>query len=265
MFGLRYVAHVAWHILSLATFVIFIVAGVIGLLGIFAMYLPIVVEVVLSPENVSSIFGSDTSSTTTNVLQCCLFEDGNLENYLFPRNSSINVYLDEFYTTSALLKETSNNITNNQNSIVIQNTKTFYVNLTDDITLAPGTDSNSPNIVLDNFNRYTNNRSPNSLQNSCSGKTYDWWVSTASKCPADYVLIDASSAGTRLGQQNCLVFKNWDSSGANSRYATRPSGCTLSGDYSTVASASSAYVTSLNSYASESETLLNNISNDLDG
>ena len=54
-YALRYVAHVAWHIITLITIPLFLLASAFGLLGTAFVYLPPFTEVVLSQEGLKAV------------------------------------------------------------------------------------------------------------------------------------------------------------------------------------------------------------------
>lgn len=104
----------------------------------------------------------------------------------------------------------------------------------------------------------------NKQQSSCSSKTKDFWAQNKNKCLSGYTYVSVSNPTDQLGNQACLLYTEFTTTAINTRYASQPSGCTISGDYNTVLSATQAYFASINKYVTQNSQLLSTYNSELD-
>jgi hypothetical protein len=91
-------------------------------------------------------------------------------------------------------------------------------------------------------------------QSNCEPPSMDIWVHHARNCPTDYQLGDV------LGSKSCLLIKEFTKRQAVYRYSLQ-TGCEISGsnDFPTIGEAVGSYIENLNTYITESNSLLENL------
>ncbi len=109
------------------------------------------------------------------------------------------------------------------------------------------------------WNAFTDSSNSGTYQKGCSSNTKDFWTTQESSCPANYNKIQAGASN--VGSQSCLIFSEWSSSQVSARYSLAPTGCgsTGSSDFSTIATASTAYFNAMSSYSNDNTNLINNL------
>ena len=65
---------------------------------------------------------------------------------------------------------------------------------------------------------------------------------------ASYPYVSNNNPAENLGNPSCLIFTEFTQNQISTRYTSKPTGCSISGDYTTVTQASLAYQNALNQY-----------------
>lgn len=250
---LRYIAHIAWHLLTLIEIPLFFIAAAFGLIGTIFLYLPTFVEVALSTPGLKAIVKDQFSA---NVLDQCLNGDGNLRNLLLNSTNFANTF-DEFYNVSYRLNNITSVMDVAPNSPVVTQYKNIYERMKTDLALQTGTDDNSPPTVISSLNTYTQKASPK--LKDCSNLVDDIWVSNSTSCLKEYTYTSPSNPTSNVGKSSCLVVLEWSATQTNTRYNGNPKCSSLN-----VQTQVSNYITSLNNYASNSIAPINNLKSSLD-
>lgn len=251
--GCRYMSYLFCNIIFLITIPIFIVGGVFGLLGTAFILLPSFMQVLFSQEGLQAIISDKQVSDSIN---SCVNGNGNLKPILLPKSQFIDEF-EIFYRSAAFLDVTHQRISVSTDSQLAISKRDTYQAAIQNVNLINGTGINAPQTAMNELNSYTFD-SASSKISSCSSKTRDFWVSSQTDCPKDYTFISPSNAVSGLGDQSCLNVREWTSSSVATRYANRPSCSGL--DPKTSASN---YVSSINSYATAAEPLLNSLRTDM--
>lgn len=161
----------------------------------------------------------------------------------------------DLYTAASNLTDIKALVNANKNSIAIDTINTMYNSMITDITLTTDFNvlrNNDISAMISEWQGYTDTNVNKYLRCS-SGGTKDYWSWTKDKCPNSYAYLAASSSPAGPGP-HCLVIPEWSTSMINSRYAET---CTpTGGDFTSVASASSAYYSGLTQYSTSSKTIL---------
>ena len=219
------------------------------------MYVGPFFEVLFSPEGLKVVFENDAQ--VRNIVDTCMNKGGNLIN-LFTTDDLANT-LNSFTQYSYRLNEINKNLTTIDGSYTVKQAKEHFEKLRTNIVLDPSTDSNSPAVVVDQMNRYSDYSHPLTLQSSCSQVVYDKWVDNKTDCNSTYLQIDSSDATRNLPSNTCLDFSEWDDAKTRSRYAQRPNSC----DGFVFVDILSNYVTTLNTYSNQAATILQDLQTDL--
>jgi len=257
---MRHVSHVAWHIITLITIPLFIIAAAFGTIGTIMVYIPTMVNIIFSPAGLNSILGSGES---VDIINQCVNGGGNLETIIISNSDSdLSSTLDTFYNATNFITQMQANLTANENSQVITYYISYFTQMKTDIVIAGGTDSNAPSAVLGQLDSYTSKNAASSQQSSCSQQTDDLWVSNNTLCQSGYTYTASTTPTSNIGSSCCLNINDWTSSTIAKRYASRPTSCSNSLVLSTTASN---YVSDLNSYESTASPILDSIDNDLAG
>lgn len=245
--GCRYLSYLFCNIIFLITIPIFIIGAVFGLLGTAFILLPSFMKILFSKEGLEAIISNKQVSDSIN---SCVNGNGNLKPILIPQNTFINEF-EIFYRSAAFLDITQQRIAITTDSAMVLSKRDTYQNAIQNVNLINGTGINAPQTAMNELNSYTFD-SASSKISSCSSKTKDFWVSSQNNCPANYTFISPSDPKSKLGDTNCLNVREWTSQTVSDRYASRPS-CNGLDPKTSAAN----YVSSINSYASAAEPILN--------
>ena len=246
----RFISHIAWNIVTLITIALFVIAGVFGLLGTVFLYLGPFIEAFFENKTLVYILGDQKAA---DILDTCMNKGGDLQKILAGDTSMVTT-LSSFVDQANTLDSIYKNVTSVQGSVVVNNYIEYYKKLDKNVALDVSTSDEGAPKALAKLTLYTDDTvESTSLQNSCSSKTYDKWVSDDTACPAGTQLISSNIPDTNIGEQSCLNVRSWTETTTASRYSKRPNSCSGSLNIATTASG---YVASINKYASDSSVII---------
>jgi hypothetical protein len=133
----------------------------------------------------------------------------------------------------------------------------MYKNMQSDIRLTSDSSNgnNDINIILSEFNKWSDSSLATTYQKSCSAATKDNWVQNNTQCASDYTYL---AAGGSSSSKSCLALIDWSDSQVSSRYGA--TGCTGGNtDFTSVSQAALAYFQNLKAFIASNTDLLNKL------
>lgn len=236
------------------------------------VYLTGIMDVIFSKDVISKVIDDGMIS---DVVQICLFEDGNLAKLFVKDKQSTKVlgYFDKLYKSSNTLITTSDRIKFSENSFTVNLlteilkkresdlSQSVLINYDTNSTFTVDYDTEGEYVVAQ-LNKFVNEDLDETKQEKCDSYSKDFFINKNEECPSNYDVILNSTPTSKVGQKNCLLVFQWDQEKITARYESRPKGCQLA-NYRSVQEAAVAHIVSLTKYYSECNLAIPKVSEDI--
>lgn len=253
----KYLAYIFWHLITIITIPLFILASLFGTVGTILIYFDIILKVSFSEDGLKSLF-SDPMQIS--ILDTCINLGGNLKPILMGNstNSKMVETLGNFISNSTQINKLYNTFSNSTDSRLNIKLQTYYTNLTSDIGMDTKDGKEYAVGALADFSTLTDSTNAKTQQVGCTNPAKDYWSSANYTCPDGYVL-NQNPATEVVGNPICLGVRFYKENRIRDRYK-QVTGCSNSFNLPDNAAV---FANSINQYADQSETKITDIKNNL--
>ena len=255
-FGLRYIAHFAWNIISIITLLLYILAAVFLIFSFLFTIIPRAFDILTDKEGIATLFKSDKK--IQDIMLECFHGQGDLSKVLLSSSSQLTDF-DKYYDASFQLSEINAQLKDSENSKMATEWKAIYTKIPNNLALDNSTDINSGLSQINMMTSYTAKSSNTSKIENCSSKSDDYWVTDSNTCQKGASILSPSDPTANYGKLQCLNFNEWGATQVTARYNGKPT-CPNADVPKEIVS----IVNSLKAYGTASDQPLNNLKTALD-
>jgi hypothetical protein len=253
--GLRYIAHLAWNVMSIITLLLYILAAVFLVISFVFTIVPRAFTILTDKDGIAVLFKDDQQ--IQDIMLSCFQGDGDLSKVLMKTDSLKD--FDKYYDASFKLSEINDQLKASADSKMATEWKEIYRQIPTNLAKDNSTDINSGLRQLEMMTSYTAKSSQFSRVGDCSSKADDFWVTDNNACLNNTAILSPADPTSNYGKKQCLNFNEWGAASVASRYNGKPKCPNVD-----VPAEISAIVNSLKAYGPASDQPLNNLRTDLD-